>query len=70
MIYRFGKFVVDTLRAEVSSAGKEVPLRRQSFDVLVHLLQRPNRIVSKDELLDAVWGNKVVTDGALKHCPS
>jgi len=68
MIYRFGKFVVDTLRAEVSSAGKEVPLRRQSFDVLVHLLQRPNRIVSKDELLDAVWGNKVVTDGALKHC--
>lgn len=68
MIYRFGEFAVDTLRAEVSSAGKEVPLRRQSFDVLVHLLQRPHRIVSKDELLDAVWGDKVVTDGALKHC--
>jgi len=68
MIYRFGEFAVDTLRAEVRLAGKMVPLRRQSFDVLVHLLQRPHRIVSKDELLDAVWGNKVVTDGALKHC--
>jgi TolB-like protein/tetratricopeptide (TPR) repeat protein len=68
MIYRFGEFAVDTLRAEVSMAGKEVPLRRQSFDVLVHLLQKPHRIVSKDELLDAVWGHKVVTDGALKHC--
>ena len=68
MIYRFGEFAVDTLRAEVRLAGKTVPLRRQSFDVLVHLLQRPHRIVSKDELLDAVWGNKVVTDGALKHC--
>ena len=68
MIYRFGEFAVDTLRAEVRLAGKAVPLRRQSFDVLVHLLQRPHRIVSKDELLDAVWGNKVVTDGALKHC--
>jgi TolB-like protein/tetratricopeptide (TPR) repeat protein len=68
MIYRFGEFAVDTLRAEVSSAGKEVPLRRQSFDVLVHLLQKPHRIVSKGELLDAVWGDKVVTDGALKHC--
>lgn len=68
MIYRFGEFAVDTLRAEVSLAGKKVPLRRQSFDVLVHLLQKPHRIVSKDELLDAVWGNKVVTDGALKHC--
>ena len=68
MIYRFGEFAVDTLRAEVSLAGKLVPLRRQSFDVFVHLLQKPHRIVSKDELLDAVWGNKVVTDGALKHC--
>ena len=68
MIYRFGEFSVDTLRAELRSAGKAVPLRRQSFEVLVHLLQRPQRIVSKDELLDAVWGDKVVTDGALKHC--
>jgi TolB-like protein/Flp pilus assembly protein TadD len=68
MIYRFDEFAVDTLRAEVRLAGKTVPLRRQSFDVLVHLLQRPNRVVSKDELLDAVWGNAVVTDGSLKHC--
>ena len=68
MIYRFGEFAVDTLRAEVRLAGEAVPLRRQSFDVLVHLLQRPHRIVSKDELLDAVWADKVVTDGALKHC--
>ena len=68
MIYRIGEFAVDTLRAEVRLAGKTVPLRRQSFDVLVHLLQRPNRIVSKDELLDAVWGRTVVTDGSLKHC--
>jgi TolB-like protein/Flp pilus assembly protein TadD len=68
MIYRFGEFAVDTLRAEVRSAGKVVPLRRQSFDVLVYLLQRPNRIVSKDEFLDAVWGDTVVTDGSLKHC--
>lgn len=68
MIYRFGDFAVDTLRAEVRLAGKTVPLRRQSFDVLVYLLHRSQRIVSKDELLDAVWGNKVVTDGSLKHC--
>jgi TolB-like protein/Flp pilus assembly protein TadD len=68
MIYRFGEFAVDTLRAEVALNGNPVPLRRLSFDVLVYLLQRPHRIVSKNELLDAVWGDKVVTDGALKHC--
>lgn len=68
MIYWFGEVAVDTLRAELRVAGVSVPLRRQSFDVLVHLLERPQRIVSKEELLDAVWGGKIVTDGALKHC--
>jgi TolB-like protein len=68
MIYRFGDISVDTLRAEIHRAGENVSLRRQSFDVLVYLLQRPRRVVTKGELLDAVWGHKVVTEGSLKHC--
>ena len=68
MIYRFGDTTVDTLRAEVCRAGERVPLRRQSFDVLVYLLQRPRRVATKAELLDAVWGNKVVSEGSLKSC--
>jgi len=68
MIYRFGDTSVDTLRAEVRRAGETVPLRRKSFDVLVYLLQRPRRVVTKVELLDAVWGDRIVTEGSLKHC--
>lgn len=68
MIYSFGDVVIDTLRAEVRRSAETVPLRHQSFEVLVHLAQRPHRVVSKEELLDAVWGDKVVTDGSLKHC--
>ena len=68
MIYRFGDTSVDTLRAEVRRAGETVPLRRKSFDVLVYLLQRPRRVVTKVELLDAVWGGRIVTEGSLKHC--
>ena len=68
MIYRFGDTSVDTLRAEICRAGDAVPLRRKSFDVLVYLLQRPRRVVTKTELLDAVWGDRVVTEGSLKHC--
>lgn len=68
MIYRFGDTSVDTLRAEIHRAGQNVPLRRQSFDVLVYLLQRPHRVVTKGELLDAVWGDRIVTEGSLKHC--
>jgi TolB-like protein/Flp pilus assembly protein TadD len=68
MIYRFGDTSVDTLRAEIRRAGEPVPLRHKSFDVLVYLLQRPHRVVTKMELLDAVWGDRIVTEGSLKHC--
>jgi len=68
MIYRFGDTSVDMLRAEIRRAGEAVPLRRKSFDVLVYLLQRPRRVVTKAELLDAVWGDRIVTEGSLKHC--
>ncbi len=68
MIYRFGDTSVDTLRAEIRRAGETVPLRSKSFDVLVYLLERPRRVVTKVELLDAVWGDRIVTEGSLKHC--
>ena len=68
MIYRFGDTSVDTLRAEIRRAGETVPLRSKSFDVLVYLLQRPRRVVTKVELLDAIWGDRIVTEGSLKHC--
>lgn len=68
MIYRFGNTTVDTLRAEVRRSRRAVPLRRKSFDVLVCLLRKPHRVVTKTELLDAVWGDKVVTEGSLKSC--
>jgi TolB-like protein/thioredoxin-like negative regulator of GroEL len=68
MIYRFGDTSIDTLRAEIRRAGETVPLRSKSFDVLVYLLQRPCRVLTKAELLDAVWGERIVTEGSLKHC--
>ena len=68
MIYRFGDTSVDTRRAEIRRAGNNVPLRRKSFDVLVYLLERPRRVVTKAELLDAIWDDRIVTEGSLKHC--
>ena len=68
MIYRYGDISVDTHRAEIRRAGETVPLRRQCFDVLVYLLHRPRRVVTKAELLDAIWRDRVVTEGSLKTC--
>ena len=68
MNYRFGEMCVDTLRAEIRWAGERIPLRRNSFDVLLLLLQRRGRVVSKTELLYAVWGGRIVSEGSLKGC--
>jgi hypothetical protein len=45
-----------------------VPLRPQSFDVLLHLVRNRGRLVSKDELFEQVWADVVVTDNSLVQC--
>lgn len=64
----FREFVLDVDRATLSRAGVDVKLRPQSFEVLRHLVERSGRVVSRDELMEAVWAGRVVTDGALTQC--
>src|ERR1700733_2858994 len=63
--YRFGQFVLDPGRRMLSRADSPVSLTPKAFDVLFFLLQNPNRLVSKEELLRAVWGHTFVEDGNL-----
>jgi adenylate cyclase len=50
--------------------GREVELRRKSFEVLRYLLASSGRLVTKDEVLQAVWPNVVVSDESLAQCVS
>ena len=63
--YQFADNVLDTTRYELSSAGEQVHVEPQVFDVLAYLLQHRERVVTKTELLDAVWGHQFVTESAL-----
>src|SRR5262245_10136955 len=65
MRYRFGGVVVDTDTYELRSGGRLVEVEPQVFGVLAHLLAHRDRVVAKDELLDAVWGNRFVSESAL-----
>ena len=47
--------------------GRELPLIPRCFDLLVLLIERRNEAVSRHEILDAVWSDVVVTDGALSQ---
>lgn len=65
MIVRFGDHEVDTGAFELRRGGTLVPLEPQVFDVLAHLITHRERVVTKEELLDEVWGDRFVSESAL-----
>ena len=58
------------VRGCLRNAEHDVPLRPKSFEVLCHLAKHAGRLVSKDELIDSVWPNVVVTEQSLARCIS
>lgn len=68
--YRFDDFVLDLTRAHLRRGDKEIELRPQSYEVLKLLVVNAGRLVTKQELHDAVWGDIAVTDDSLAHCIS
>jgi TolB-like protein len=61
----FTTFSIDTDRRELRDPDGVVHVEPQVFDLLVHLVQNANRVVSKDELIERVWKGRVVSDAAL-----
>lgn len=66
--YRFGDFTLDLKRGALFRGSTEVRLRPKSFGVLQALVERHGELVTKDELLERVWGRTVVTDGVITQC--
>ena len=55
-ILRLCDLTVDTARREVAVAGKPVSLRTKEFDVLLALVEHKGIVLSREQLLDLVWG--------------
>ncbi len=66
--YRFGEYELDLEHASLKRGGEEVALRAKSFEVLAYLVERPGRLVTKAELIDAVWRDVSVADNSLAQC--
>ena len=66
--YHFGDFVLDAESGFLRRGAEEVPLQPKAFDVLTFLVERHGRLVTKEELIDAVWGETAVTDNSLSQC--
>lgn len=66
--YLFGDFELNPNRGTLLKNGEEVPLRRQCFEVLQHLVQHPGTLVTKQQLMDEIWPDVVVTESSLPQC--
>ena len=64
-VLRFADCELDAARFELRRAGSVVPVEPQVMDLIVHLVRNPGRLVTKDELIAAVWGGRIVSDAAL-----
>lgn len=61
----FGEYDLDTVRHQLRRAGEPVHVEPRAFDLLCHLVAHRDRVVSKNELLDSVWGDRFVSEAAL-----
>ena len=61
-VLKFGDVVMDLARHEVTVRGSHVDLTPKEFDLLRYLLEHKEHVLSRDQLLDHVWGYSVATD--------
>lgn len=63
---RFGRFAFDEADARLLADGRPIALAPKAFGVLAELLSHAGQLVTKDALLDAVWGHRHVSVSVLK----
>jgi sulfatase modifying factor 1 len=65
---RFDRFVLDLARGCLRAGDHDVELRPKAFEVLCYLAENAGRLVTKQELYEAVWPNVVVSDDSIAQC--
>src|SRR5262245_39475758 len=68
MVHLFADCELDESLFQLRRRGRLIKLEPKTFDVLLYLLRHRDRVVSKDELLDAVWAGHVVSESVLPKC--
>ena len=68
--FRFAGYTLDMTRGALCNGEHAIELRPKSFEVLRYLVENAGRLISKDEIIRAVWSNVVVSDESLTRCIS
>src|ERR1700739_3717920 len=65
MLFSFEDYVLDTDRRELRRGRAIIPVQPQVFDLLEYLISNRERVVTKDDMLDVIWGGRIVSESAL-----
>lgn len=65
MEWRFGDFVLNSDRAELTGPDGPAHVERTPLDVLIHLAANAERVVTRDELIDTCWDGRIVSDATI-----
>lgn len=66
--FRFAGFTLDLRQGRLWDASGDIQLRPKPFALLGYMARHAGRVLSKDELLDAVWPDVIVTEDSLSQC--
>jgi len=62
MLFSFEDYVLDTDRRELRRGSAVIAVQPQVFDLLEYLINNRERVVTKDDMLDAIWGGRLVSE--------
>lgn len=68
MLYRFGDFELDSDGFELRQNGSIRHVEPLVFDFIVFLARNSGRVISREEIIDTVWGGRIVSDATVSSC--
>src|SRR4051794_38032445 len=63
--FHFSDYVLDTSRRELRCSDQSIEVEPQVLDLLIHMIQNNDRVITKDDLIDSIWGGRIVSDTTL-----
>ena len=68
LLYLFEDYGLDTDRRELYRGANLISVEPKVFDLLAYMIRNRERVVSKDDLVAAIWDGRIVSDSALTTC--